>query len=310
MSDAARATGGSASNWPKTVSQIVWAVALFGSVLIAAIMGWTPVSIGGGDRAEVPEVVAPAAPQAVAPASVVVPQESAEVTQLKKEFADLKSTVDGQAETNKQILGLLEQLAQPSAPGTQQSAAPAPVGQPSLAQPTPSAAGADTLEIRKDVMPALLKVFRGFDGVEDLPAGVKKDASLIALFDPRCPYCHQAFTAMKGKLATYWVPTLALGRDANGFQLVQTILDAKDRLKVMDDVMNKRTTPAVASTAKAEELIPKIENEFAAVIAGAGFQRAGVPIFIVPRPNGTGVLFNGYEEGQVDRMNAVLKGEI
>lgn len=323
MSDTVSGRSGNNWNWPRTFAHTIWAASIFGSVVTAGLLQWSPVSIGGGEKASVSKADMPRIVEEEAdvrrpvieelPAQRPATAEAPEVKQLKSDFAELKTAVDGQAETNRQILGLLDQLAQAPAQGTpgntsQQPAAASTVPG-SLAANAPAASGMNAVEVKKEVVSQILSVFRGFDGVLDAAGKAKKEGAMIALFDPRCPYCHSAFSEMKGKIATYWVPTLALGREPNGYQMVQTILDGKDRLQTMDDVMNKRPVTMSSSTGKAEDLIPKIETEFGALLAGAGLE-ASVPVFIVPRPNGTAVVYSGYEPGQVNQMLAVMKGDI
>lgn len=189
-----------------------------------------------------------------------------------------------------------------------QAAATATPGAPTAisAEPGVNTAAIDNPAIGGQVLDSLAQL----EGAFDAPTGTEPRKTITVFFDPRCPYCHQAFTELHGKLAVRWVPVLALGNAGEGTPLALSVLAADNRVDALGQVFD--TKKAAVGPAAPAELSAKLNENleaFSAVFAAAGRGlKPGVPTLFVPRPDGRVVIMVGYEKGDDARIRSILEG--
>jgi hypothetical protein len=144
--------------------------------------------------------------------------------------------------------------------------------------------------------------------VIDVPPGTPESQVATIFFDPRCPYCHNAFTTLHGRFAVRWVPVVVLGDPEGGIRTAAAILSGLDPVAALKTAFDSR----VASSAPASpELLAKLaENKeaFASIFAASPALRPGVPTMFVPRPDGRLAIMVGFEPGDDAKLRAVLTG--
>lgn len=188
---------------------------------------------------------------------------------------------------------------------TPSAVAPAP-----LPAPAPQQAGSVSYATIED--PAVARqvtvTLSKLAAVVDVPPGTPEGQVATIFFDPRCPYCHAAFTALHGRLAVRWVPVVVLGDPEGGNRLAAAILSGSDQVAALKTAFDSKT-PTLAP-ASAELLAKLAENReaFAAIFAASPALRPGVPTMFVPRPDGRLAIMVGYEPGDDAKVRAVLTG--
>lgn len=215
-----------------------------------------------------------------------------------------------------QPVAALAQTPSAAAPATLPSdrlalAAPAPtpaaaqVVQPATA-PAANAAYAtiEDAKVARQVMDSLGKL----EGISDIPAGTPAGQVATIFFDPRCPYCHAAFTALHGKVAARWVPIVVLGEPEAGNRMAAGILATPDRVAALKATFDGRSAPAAAASPEITAKLAENKEAFAAIFAAAPQLRPGVPTMFVPRPDGRLAIMVGYEAGDDAKLRSVLAG--
>lgn len=196
--------------------------------------------------------------------------------------------------------------------GTLSAAAPQPVAQaaqasvPPTAPATPSASFA-TIEdpkIARQVTDTLAKL----EGIDDIPAGTPAGQVATIFFDPRCPYCHAAFTALHGKVAARWVPVVVLGNPEVGNRMAAAILSAPDRAAALASSFDGKLAASAAANPEITAKLGENKEAFASIFAAAPQLRPGVPTLFVPRPDGRLAIMVGYEAGDDAKLRSVLTG--
>lgn len=269
------------------VKHALWASCAVACVAIMAHKHWTPLSVRidytGAMQVAAPSVAAiPATPATPAPALVPVPQ-AAEDARL---VAQARELLRGQVGT------------------PQAGTLPVAPAQPQAAQAS-NAGAIEDVEVAGKVMANLEKM----EAVADYREGTDVKKIVTVFFDPRCPYCHNAFKAMRGKIAARYIPVLALGSNDEGRDMALSILSAKDRVDAMMKVMDSKTPlgPVAQSPSYVEKLNENFQS-FASIFAAAPNLRPGVPTFFIPRADGRLVIMVGYEPGDEMKIAAIMGG--
>lgn len=143
-------------------------------------------------------------------------------------------------------------------------------------------------------------------------------------FDPRCPYCHQLFQALDGKVPVRWIPIPVLDKPEEGVKASMFILDASDAKKAIEaafayvgehisapDAAGNHSPADVQKwldgiTIKDTEkhwlqdnlsvwlVLHKVHTE----------QKPGVPTVIVPHVDGTLSMHDGFDPGDENGIAA------
>ena len=147
-------------------------------------------------------------------------------------------------------------------------------------------------------------------GVDDFGKDLSAQKIIYTFFDPRCPYCGEAFKAMNGKLPVKWIPVIVLGNPEEGSLIAASLLSSPDRLEMMRKLTDG-TLPALTGEPSSDALGNlKINLEhYAAIVSAAPNLQKGVPMFFVPDPQGGLTIKVGYETGDNDKIAAILKGQ-
>jgi len=197
-----------------------------------------------------------------------------------------------------------------SAPAAQGAAPSQTLASPQVVQPAmPPAANVayatiEDAKVARQVMELLGKL----DAVADIPDGTPVGQVATIFFDPRCPYCHAAFTALHGRVAARWVPIVVLGEPEAGNRMAAAILSSPDRVAALKGAFDAKTTPAAAASPEHTAKLAENKEAFAAIFAAAPHLRPGVPTMFVPRPDGRLAIMVGYEAGDDAKLLAVLTG--
>lgn len=173
-------------------------------------------------------------------------------------------------------------------------------------QPAVNAAYAtiEDAKVARQVMESLGKL----DAVTDIPAGTPVGQVATIFFDPRCPYCHAAWTALHGRIAARWVPIVVLGEPEAGNRMAAAILSSPDRVAALKNAFATKIAPAEAASPETTAKLAENKEAFAAIFAAAPQLRPGVPTMFVPRPDGRLAIMVGYEAGDDAKLRSVLTG--
>ena len=146
------------------------------------------------------------------------------------------------------------------------------------------------------------------EAVSDIPAGTPEGQVATIFFDPRCPYCHAAFTALHGRIAVRWVPVVVLGEPEAGNRMAAAILASPDRVAALKGAFDAKLTPAAPVDPETAAKLAENREAFASIFAAAPQLRPGVPTMFVPRPDGRLAIMVGYEPGDDAKLRSVLTG--
>lgn len=155
-----------------------------------------------------------------------------------------------------------------------------------------------------------------------MPADAANVVSVF--FDPRCPYCHQLFQALDGKVPVRWIPIPVLDKPEEGVKASMFILDAPDAKNAIEtafayvgehisapDAADNHSPADVQKwldgiTIKDAEkhwlqdnlsvwlVLHKVHTE----------QKPGVPTVIVPHVDGTLSMHDGFDPGDENGIAA------
>ena len=146
------------------------------------------------------------------------------------------------------------------------------------------------------------------EGIADVPAGTAPGQVATIFFDPRCPYCHAAWTALHGQVAARWIPVVVLGDSEAGTRMAAAILAAPDRVAALANAFDTKLTPTAAASPEIATKLKENTEAFASIFAAAPQLRPGVPTLFVPRPDGRLAVMVGYEPGDDTKVRSVLTG--
>lgn len=154
-----------------------------------------------------------------------------------------------------------------------------------------------------------------------VPGAVRSGDPVMIFFDPRCPYCHQAFKQLDGKVDMLWIPTLALGDPSQGSgaarlmaslgnmsvkrddagAISDVILETDpERIARFREVMSNNSWPgntpneldggAQFITEEAMTILRQLYS------VGNTSNMLAVPTFIVPNEDGTASMYRGLDD--------------
>ncbi|MGF3024111.1 hypothetical protein ACQVP2_14950 [Methylobacterium aquaticum] len=164
-----------------------------------------------------------------------------------------------------------------------------------------------TIEDPKAARP-VMELLAKLASVVDAPAGTPEGQIATIFFDPRCPYCHAAFTALHGRIAARWVPVVVLGDPEGGNRMAAGILSATDRVAALKAAFETKGGNSAAVSAEIAKKLAENKEAFASIFAASPALRPGVPTMFVPRPDGRLAIMVGYEVGDDAKVRAVLTG--
>jgi hypothetical protein len=109
------------------------------------------------------------------------------------------------------------------------------------------------------------------------------DKTLYIIFDPRCPYCHGAYTKTREYVkkggTIKWIPTTVLGQSGDGATLVADILQSKDPVAAMAKTIGKKGRGAAFPNVETMKALRENEEYFfAAFDANPSLGQPGVPV--------------------------------
>lgn len=186
-----------------------------------------------------------------------------------------------------------------------------------LADPTPDLA-INQLLAQPDIAGKIVDALDRLGSIDVPGAGSK--TRIFVFFDPRCPYCHRAFTALDGKVTMTWIPALALGDDADGQSRAAAILgtvtestdasgkrsvalaDDDDRLTRLRDAMNGKAPAASATLTEAGRFLLDENMTVMNQLYGRQTHLLGVPTIIQTNPDGSAIAYRGYDEATVNEI--------
>ena len=192
---------------------------------------------------------------------------------------------------------------------TAREAATLQIAQPNLT----SAPQVNTADLASITDPAIaekvlgaLATLEGINGYADQTPAKKV---IFAFFDPRCPYCGEAFKVMNGKLPIKWIPVVVLGNAQEGTSMAASLLSAQNRLQAMQDLNSgqlSQNTENLSETILAA-LKTNLEH-YAAIVSAAPNLQKGVPMFFIPDTKGGIAIKVGFEAGDEAKISALFKG--
>lgn len=203
-------------------------------------------------------------------------------------------------------------LAAPAAPQVALASAIAPsaVAPVTLPAPAPQQAGSASYATIEDpaVARQVTATLGKLAGIVDMPPGNPQSQVATIFFDPRCPYCHAAFTALHGRLAVRWVPVVVLGDPEGGNRMAAAILSGSDQVAALKTAFDSKTPTSAPASAELLAKLAENREAFAAIFAASPALRPGVPTMFVPRPDGRLAIMVGYEPGDDAKVRAILTG--
>ena len=267
------------------VKHLAWAGSLVACVYLATSNNWQPVSLHIVAGANIP-------PTATLAQNNSTPAKS----------ANSANPLVTAAPTAPQVA--LTPVTTPSAVAPAPGQTPTPVPQQAG---TVSYATIEDPNVARQVTATLSKL----GAIVDVPPGTPEGQVATIFFDPRCPYCHAAFTALHGRFAVRWVPVVVLGDPEGGTRMAAAILSGSDQVAALKTAFDARGGSAAFTAPASAKVAAKLaENReaFAAIFAASPALRPGVPTMFVPRPDGRLAIMVGYEPGDDAKVRAVLTG--
>lgn len=185
---------------------------------------------------------------------------------------------------------------------------PGAAASPIPAAPAAPAALPDPLQ-NPEIAGRILASIAGLDGIAmgDGRGEVPAERMVQVFFDPRCPYCHKAFTDLAGAVPARWIPVVALGDEAGGEAQAAAILaaaggpsenGASAGAKALRDAFDRQLAGAVATDDVKQKLRQNLEAFVA--INSREPQKIGVPTILVPRADGTVSMRVGFDAAKGD----------
>ncbi|KXV69938.1 hypothetical protein AD951_04485 [Acetobacter malorum] len=210
--------------------------------------------------------------------------------------------------------------------------APAPVAAPALPAPSPAAAPSpvppgpqvDPLSVPSighEIMQQIVKLHGYVRPQGGSTAAVDPSTVVTVFFDPRCPFCHRLYQAIDGKVPVRWIPVPVLANPEEGVRASAMILNAQgDKGRAMDEAFayvgegavghtvqqRQQWLDAIKPTDSDKHLLQDNISAFVAVHK-ARPGSIGVPSVLIPHPDGSLTLRDGYEPGDENAIIADWK---
>lgn len=150
-------------------------------------------------------------------------------------------------------------------------------------------------------LPESIKTIDTLAGIKEGPGGPAD--TLYIVFDPRCPYCRQAYhrtRAYVGKGHTIkWIPAVLLGNPAQGTPLAATILQAKPggQAEALRRVLGEKEELATPPNQATTEALARTEAFFYAAFQNNKVDKVGVPAaFFLDKKTGQPRMMMGISE--------------
>lgn len=262
------------------VKHLAWAGSLVACVYLATSNNWRPIALQV-------EISSPTQSVAALPQTNSLPAKSANPA---------NSLVPARPQTPQVALApAVTPLAVTPTPGPTPS--PQPAG-------TVSYATIEDPKVAQQVTETLAKLA----SVLDVPPGTPEGQIATIFFDPRCPFCHAAFSALHRRIAARWVPVVVLGDPEGGNRMAAAILAGTDRVAALKTAFESRTGPTAVVSPEIGAKLAENKEAFASIFAASPALRPGVPTMFVPRPDGRLAIMVGYEPGDDAKLRAVLTG--
>lgn len=212
--------------------------------------------------------------------------------------------------------------AAPALPAPAVAPAPAPVpAAPAAAPAQPQVDPLSVPSIGHEVMQQIVKLHGYVRPQAGSPAAVDPSTVVTVFFDPRCPFCHRLFQAIDGKVPVRWIPVPVLANPEEGVRASVMILNAPgDKGKAMDDAFayvgegavghtmqqRQQWLDAIKPTDSDKHILQDAISAFVAVHK-ARPGSIGVPSVLIPHPDGSVTLRDGYEPGDENAIIADWK---
>lgn len=176
-----------------------------------------------------------------------------------------------------------------------------PMPTPTAVPNAPGSVPLDMQVIGEDAQAALniIDQHTGFEvAMENVNASGKP---IYAIFDPQCPYCHQAYDEIARDAPIRWLPVALVGDPQKGqrliSQLAQEIGVAPGSARQLLDAAFGNQLAAADPATDAAKTINAQNISLLATLADSMNRGAGVPLFAVPLPDGTLAFHSGYARG-------------
>lgn len=272
-----------------------WPAALLASVVVLAVTHYTPFS-------------APATPPAAPPQYF---QPSAGATPGSYDPAVIAAYMALQQQQQQQQRVAAAVTPPAPSPVPQQAAPAAQPVQPLGASAQPSRFSIDNPELAGTVLTTIGKL-EGFEDKAGSATGGDALKMVHVFFDPRCPYCHKAWEAMKGKIHAKWNPVVVLSDTEGGKGQVRSLFRATDKAAQMEKFVQRTTLTAEETAADPGYDQKHLENieTFAALFKAMPNAQVAVPLFLIPRPDGKVVIMQGFEAGDEKTIQGYLNGTL
>ena len=156
----------------------------------------------------------------------------------------------------------------------------------------------------------ILEGHTGFDvAAENTNASGKP---IYAIFDPQCPHCHAAYREIARDVPIRWLPVALVGDPDKGRRIISEIMAAvADDPSATREQLDEAFADRLGGT---EGIDPAAEEVHAAnvsllvTLAEAMQAPAGVPLFAVPRPDGSVAFHSGFGAGDGAEIVGVYRG--
>lgn len=177
------------------------------------------------------------------------------------------------------------------------AAGPAMPVQPSpLMAAAPSIASAQPAPAPRQAASAedMLALGQVLTGVRPSPVAGAEPRGIV-YFDPRCPYCHAAWTDLASKgVDLLWLPVTALGREAPNASLVAAVLGRAGEGKTVLEAAFGPAPPAAEMSADLQAKSEENTAGFLALARGWPQEIEGVPAFVIRGQDGKVKIGSGW----------------
>jgi thiol:disulfide interchange protein DsbG len=173
-----------------------------------------------------------------------------------------------------------------------------------LHQPSASVSGASAAALvgpYSGTIPESIKAIDSLAGIKEGHGGPTE--TLYVIFDPRCPYCRQAYNITRPYVqhgfTIKWIPTLALGNTVQGLGFAATVIQAKpsEQAEMLHRVLGNKEEINSAPTQATQEALARNLSFFYAAFKNKGASQPGVPAaFFLDKHTGQPRMMTGISE--------------
>jgi len=162
----------------------------------------------------------------------------------------------------------------------------------------------------KDTSLAIANILMANEAIDDFNKDINPAKIIFAFFDPRCPFCSNAFKSLHGKYPVKWIPISYFQDKEEGARLNSALLSSQNRIAAMTDHAENNKLDQVTADI-VSHYAPEIEKNtqsFVEIVSGATTVQPAIPFFLVPSKEGLEIMV-GFGDDTESEINKVYHFE-